>query len=84
MIIGAGGLGKEVVQYIKDINQINPTYEILGFIDSDPNKKGIGFNHIPVLGDFDILESLRKVDEELYGFCAVANPDIKKRRNPRR
>lgn len=39
LIIGAGGLGREVAQYVKDINQIKPSFELLGFIDSDPDKK---------------------------------------------
>ena len=79
VIVGAGGLGKEVVRYIKDINQIHPTYEVLGFIDSAPEKKGIEYFGVPVLGDFDILNSLSASNEKLDGFCAVAKPSIKSR-----
>ncbi|NLK22323.1 MAG: acetyltransferase [Epulopiscium sp.] len=79
VIIGAGGLGREVAQYIKDINKTNPTYRVLGFIDNDINKKGILHSDIPVLGDFDALDLIYKTSEQLYGFCAVANPKIKKR-----
>lgn len=78
-IIGAGGLGREIAGYIKDINQISPTYELLGFIDNDSNKKGISYDNVPVLGDFDELDYLFDSIEKIYGFCAVANPKIKKR-----
>jgi sugar O-acyltransferase (sialic acid O-acetyltransferase NeuD family) len=79
VIIGAGGLGREVAQYIKDINQISPTYELIGFIDSDIKKKGVEYYGVPVLGDFDILHSFFKSNEKVYGFCAVAKPSIKSR-----
>ena len=35
VIIGAGDLGREVVWLIEDINRLNPTYVILGFLDDD-------------------------------------------------
>ncbi|MBM7685811.1 acetyltransferase [Defluviitalea raffinosedens] len=79
VIVGAGGLGKEVARYIKDINQIHPTYQLIGFVDSDPEKKGIEYFGVPVLGDFDDLSSLSEPDEKLYGFCAVAKPSVKRR-----
>lgn len=34
-IIGAGGLGRELLQWIKDINQVTPTWEIAGFLDDN-------------------------------------------------
>ncbi|NLK98433.1 acetyltransferase [Defluviitalea saccharophila] len=79
VIVGAGGLGREVARYIKDINQMHPSYELIGFIDSDPGKKGIEYFGVPVLGDFDILSTLAEPYEKLYGFCAVAKPSIKSR-----
>ncbi|WP_058486638.1 NeuD/PglB/VioB family sugar acetyltransferase [Defluviitalea phaphyphila] len=78
VIVGAGGLGKEIVQYIKDINMIKPTYKILGFIDNDVSKKDSLLLGIPVLGDFNQIFSLINSKEKLYGFCAVANPNIKR------
>lgn len=32
VIVGAGGCGREVLQWIKDINSVKPTWEIKGFI----------------------------------------------------
>ena len=33
IIVGASGLGREVLQWIKDINRAIPTWNVLGFID---------------------------------------------------
>ena len=35
IIVGAGGFGRELFQWIKDINAVKPTWEIAGFIDDD-------------------------------------------------
>ncbi|HAG69915.1 MAG TPA: sugar O-acyltransferase [Lachnospiraceae bacterium] len=34
-IVGAGGLGKELLQIIKEINEVSPTWEIGGFLDNN-------------------------------------------------
>lgn len=35
-IVGAGGFGRELLWWIKDINKIKLTWEIAGFLDDDP------------------------------------------------
>lgn len=40
VIIGAGGLGRELAALIHDINQHNESWDILGFIDDDTAKRG--------------------------------------------
>lgn len=35
LIVGAGGFGCELLQWIKDINKKNPTWDILGFLDDN-------------------------------------------------
>lgn len=35
IIVGAGGFGRELLQWIKDINAVTPRWEIVGFIDDD-------------------------------------------------
>ena len=34
-IVGAGGLGRELLQIIKEINEASPTWEIAGFLDNN-------------------------------------------------
>lgn len=36
-IVGAGGFGRELLWWIKDINKVTPTWEIMGFLDDDPS-----------------------------------------------
>lgn len=35
IILGAGGFGRELLQWIKDINAVEPKWEIAGFLDDD-------------------------------------------------
>ncbi len=73
IIIGCGGFGREIIQYINDINNIKYEYKILGFIDDDIKKIGTKVNGIKVLGDTNLLSKLKDV----YIFCAIAKPSIK-------
>ena len=36
-IVGAGGFGRELLWWIKDINKAKPTWEIAGFLDDNPH-----------------------------------------------
>jgi len=36
-IVGAGGFGRELLWWVKDINAKEPTWEIMGFLDDNPN-----------------------------------------------
>lgn len=74
VIIGAGGLGREVAQYVLDMN----AYEILGYIDDDITKQHQVYNGIEVLGDMSALGKLIKA-EQIYAFCAIAKPSIKQK-----
>ena len=37
IIVGASGFGREVLQWVKDINNANPTWNVLGFLDDNLN-----------------------------------------------
>ena len=76
VIIGAGGLGREVSWLIQRINDNNgPEWNILGFVD-DGVEKGTLVQGPPVLGGVDLLLDS---DTELSVVCAIANAKIKKR-----
>jgi sugar O-acyltransferase (sialic acid O-acetyltransferase NeuD family) len=51
VILGAGGLGREVLFQLIDINSKTHSYNILGFVDNTPELKGRTINNFPVLGD---------------------------------
>lgn len=71
VVIGAGALGREVAQLIKDINQNKKGWNFLGFIDETPEKHGTIINNDPVLGGFDWIENSRCSD--IWTVCAVGN-----------
>ena len=76
IIVGAGGLGREVVWLIERINEkSNSPWNILGFVD-DGVEKGTQIQGFPVLGSVDYLLELEK---ETNVVCAIAKSAIKKR-----
>jgi predicted dinucleotide-utilizing enzyme len=56
-IVGAGGFGKEVLELIEQINQVNHKWKIVGFYD-DRYEKGLKVNDYHVLGNLNDLNSL--------------------------
>jgi sugar O-acyltransferase (sialic acid O-acetyltransferase NeuD family) len=73
LIIGAGGFGREVLQWIKDINKLKPTWNILGFIDDNLNALDnleCDYKVIGTINDWKPKENERFV-------MAVANPKAK-------
>ena len=74
-IFGVGGFGREVLALIKDINKVEPTWNIVGFFD-DGYEKGEIFNGLPNLGK---VEDLNKWKSPLSLSLAIGNPVIKKK-----
>lgn len=75
IIIGASGFGRELVQWIEDINNITPEWEILGFIDD--NKEALDCYKC----DYKIIGSIKDWEpkEDEYFACALAFPAVKKK-----
>ena len=79
-IIGAGDFGREIADTILEINSIDTTYAIAGFIDDDKELSGSIVNDIEVIGDEGFLKDLCiKSDEKPYAIIAIADPVIKER-----
>lgn len=55
VIFGAGGLGKEVLELICQINASRPVWNVVGFFD-DSLSPGSVINGVSVLGDFESLQ----------------------------
>lgn len=75
-IIGAGGFGRETVWMAERINEVNPIWNICGFIDDDESLCGSVLNGYAVLGNCDYL---RSVESEYWTVCAVANVVVRKK-----
>lgn len=76
IIIGAGGVGKETIQLIRDINKVMPLWNIIGIVDDNKEIIGKSFNGVEVIGETDSLNSIRK---STYAVCTISNAVIKKR-----
>jgi sugar O-acyltransferase (sialic acid O-acetyltransferase NeuD family) len=61
IIIGAGGTSQEIVDIIEAINQEHPTWDLLGYLDDDPNKQGKEFNGVKVIGTINDFKKYNDV-----------------------
>jgi sugar O-acyltransferase (sialic acid O-acetyltransferase NeuD family) len=50
VIVGAGGLGREVAFLINDLNQTHPEWNLLGFLERDSAKVGTAVGEYSVIG----------------------------------
>lgn len=73
IIVGAGGFGRELLQWIKDVNRASPTWNIKGFIDDNLNAlDGIRCDYA-VIGK---ISEWTPSENELFAM-AIANPKVK-------
>jgi sugar O-acyltransferase (sialic acid O-acetyltransferase NeuD family) len=73
VIVGAGGFGREVFSIIHDINQVQETWDVLGFLDDNPGAIGGSSLYPPVLGPAEHCGTL----PDAWAICAVGNPKIR-------
>ncbi|MCK9223250.1 MAG: acetyltransferase [Limnochordia bacterium] len=77
VIIGAGGFGHEVAWLVERINSIQPTWEIVGYVDDNESLHGSIVAGYPVLGD---CAWLREQDRETtYAICAIGASKARKK-----
>jgi sugar O-acyltransferase (sialic acid O-acetyltransferase NeuD family) len=71
IILGAGGFGQEIVWAIRNMNAARLQYEVVGYCDDDPAKKGIEIYRTSVLGSPEEVD--KSFDEKPNFLCAVGN-----------
>lgn len=76
VIIGVGGFGREVAWLIERINMVQPTWEIIGFVDDDDSLHGSVFGGYPVLGN---CKWLNEQNSNIFAVCAIGSSKIRKR-----
>jgi sugar O-acyltransferase (sialic acid O-acetyltransferase NeuD family) len=52
----------DLIKLIDAINKIKPTWKLLGFLDDTPEKQGVHYFDLPVLGDRSMLPDLINED----------------------
>lgn len=75
IIVGAGGFGRELLQWIKDINSVSEKWIIKGFIDDNINALD------KYKCDYSVIGSIKEwepKETEVFA-CAIANPHIKEK-----
>ena len=74
LIFGASVGGREVFNIIQQLNEDNPTWEVLGFVDSNPALVGKEIEGYPVYGTDHGVSS-----NGVKAICCVMNPGIRKK-----
>jgi len=76
VIIGASGFGREVLWTIRDCNNLESKYDVLGFIDDNSSLNGKKLDELSVIGDLDWLAQNLKKDVKCV--IAIADCNIRK------
>lgn len=77
IIVGAGVTGARVLQKIQDHPEIG--FNVIGFIDADPDKKGKKIGGVEVIGGPEILEEViktGKVDEVIIAIPSLPKDKV--------
>jgi len=74
IIYGSGGLAKETVELIEDINITKRIWNIIGYIDDTKSESNESVNGYNILGSQEILKN---VSNSTYIVIAVSDPSAK-------
>jgi sugar O-acyltransferase (sialic acid O-acetyltransferase NeuD family) len=75
IVLGAGGLGQEIVWLAEEINDAGPRWNIAGYLDDNPAAQGTSPLGYPVLGT---LDDARRHPRARY-FLGVGDPRLRQR-----
>jgi sugar O-acyltransferase (sialic acid O-acetyltransferase NeuD family) len=70
LLVGAGGLARETLELIRAVNDVAPTWRVVGILDDDPQRHGTLVHDIRVIGSSD---AVHEYPETLVTVC-VASP----------
>ncbi len=73
-IFSAGGSGRSILRLIQEINADQPIWEVMGYVDSDPNLHGAKLDSLRVYKQDELVES-----NEFFGACGVLDPKLRKK-----
>lgn len=75
IIIGAGGFGREVSWLVERINAVSPQWDLLGFVDDNPEIQSKIIDGYKVIGKIDELNNY----PDAYAVCCIANTAVRKK-----
>jgi len=68
VIVGAGGFGREVCEWLDDCIERQPTMRLVGFLDDDRAKHGSICHGVPILGGIEWLAEHARSVAPILGF----------------
>jgi sugar O-acyltransferase (sialic acid O-acetyltransferase NeuD family) len=75
-IYGTGGLAREVLELVRNINARTPTFEPIGWLDDDAARLGTTLKGLPVLGAIEDAVDPRAPFDVVIG---IGNPPVRRR-----
>ena len=69
VIVGAGGLGREILATVRAYNTVRNEWDVLGFLDSDEKLRGSGIAGVSVLGNDEWCQNNH--DHSIRFICAI-------------
>jgi lipopolysaccharide/colanic/teichoic acid biosynthesis glycosyltransferase len=79
LIWGAGDCGELCLRFLQKVQQ--PLYEVIGFIDDNPQKRGKKLGGVKILGDryhLEIISQLYKVQQIYIALANAPRPELSK------
>ena len=76
VIIGAGDFGREVAALVERINDQRPTWNLIGFVDDNPDIQGKTIDGYDVVGD---SEWLKARNDNIYAVCSLGDSFTRKK-----
>src|SRR5262245_52569562 len=74
VILGAGGGSRSVLWLLETVHAVRPAWNILGYVDENPELHGTLHCELPVLGGFDWFDGRRPL--VVHG---VGSPTVRRR-----
>jgi sugar O-acyltransferase (sialic acid O-acetyltransferase NeuD family) len=71
LIIGAGGFGRETAEAIRAVNEADPRWDLLGFLDDSLEQQGATIEGVKVVGPVDAVADY----PEARVVITIGNPD---------
>ena len=75
LIFGVGGMWRDTLWLAQRINQVKPTWNILGFLDDSPAAQGRVINGCPVLGTIEAVAAYPNA----FLVCAIGSSAVRRR-----
>ena len=62
VVYGTGGVGRQAVQIIDDLNADGAAWSLVGYLDDDPARAGTELHGVPIVGAGEWLTAHAHVD----------------------